>query len=200
MHKQTSFLLQTGLIFWLSFLISPEACTAMTAPTPESFNQQLTAADPAARLAAAEYLAQHPEVAQPCLPALLTAVADDDELVLEAVTAALETVGPPTAAQEAQIAKLLVAESADVGFWSATLLGRLGSAQSPQSIEVLAHSLESSPHANVRQRAAWALKEAGPTGKPAQAALARVVASADSDPRLKRLAQQALAGLTQDES
>jgi HEAT repeat protein len=97
--------------------------------------------------------------------------------------------GPPEASDAGQLASFLEGRSPDVGYWTATLLGRLKAEAAP-AVEVLGRAVAGSPHLSVRQRAAWALGEIGPAAVAAVPALQK--AAADPDPRLSRLAQEAI--------
>ncbi len=150
---------------------------------------QALAADSASqRRGAAERLAQMGADARPACLALVRAVGDDDEEVVEWSAAALEEVGPPPVESAEALAGLL-SDGADVGYWAATLLGRLGPAAAG-TVPHLSAALRSSPHATVRQRAAWALGQLGGAAKAAQTALDEATRSDDA--RLARLARQAL--------
>jgi len=145
--------------------------------------------DPQVRRTAAENLSLAGEEARAAAVPLVRAAADDDEIVQEAATAALEEMGPPDPAEVAELASLLEDESADTAYWAATLLGRLGSEAAP-AVDRLAAALEGSRPLNVRQRAAWALGKIGPGAASAQPALQAAAAAAD--PRLSRLSAAAL--------
>jgi HEAT repeat protein len=145
--------------------------------------------DAKVRAAAAEQLAQLEDAAQPSAVALVMANADEDEAVRQWATAALESLGPPAAGDIPQLAKLLSDPHLDVAYWAATLLGRLEADGAP-SVPGLVGALQSHPEVAVRQRAAWALGQIGAAAKAAEPAL--VQAANASDPRLSRLAQEAL--------
>lgn len=141
------------------------------------------------RAQAAEQLAQPGADAQAAAVALVLACGDEAEEVRQWATSALEEMGPPEAADVGQLVSLIEAKSPDVGYWAVTLLGRL-KAESASAVDALAHALAESPHLPVRQRAAWAL---GEIGTAAAASLPQLqTASAGSDARLARLAQEAI--------
>jgi hypothetical protein len=77
----------------------------------------------------------------------------------------------------------------DVGYWAATLLGRLGKQAAP-AVPVLARVVCGGVDLTVRQRVAWALGQIGPAAAEALAALQQAATS--DDLRLARLAQQAI--------
>lgn len=141
------------------------------------------------RAQAAEQLAQLGSEARPAAIALVLGSGDEAEEVRQWSTAALEEMGPPDVADMASLVSFLEGRSADVGYWAATLLGRLKSEAAP-SVDALAHAVAGSPHLSVRQRAAWALGEIGPSAAAAVPALQK--AAADADPRLSRFAQAAM--------
>jgi HEAT repeat protein len=97
--------------------------------------------------------------------------------------------GPPRTDDAALIAKLLGHTSPEVGYWAATLLGRLEAA-GRDSVSDLTLALATSPHKAVRQQSAWALGRMGTAASSALPALE--VAAKESDPRLRRLAEAAI--------
>ena len=149
----------------------------------------LAAPDPATRSQAAERLSQLGSDAQPAAVALVRACGDPEEEVLQWATGALEALGPPLVSGVDQLAALIDDQSPDVAYWAATLLGRLTAAAAP-AVEVLTHAVAGTADLSVRQRAAWALGEIGPAAAAALPALRQAVT--DPDPRLSRLAQQAI--------
>jgi HEAT repeat protein len=90
-----------------------------------------------------------------------------------------------------QLISLIEAKSPDVGYWAATLLGRLG-ADAAVVVDALVRAVASSAALSVRQRAAWAM---GEIGSPAAIPSLKTAAS-DPDPRLARLAQEAIEQIT----
>jgi HEAT repeat protein len=141
------------------------------------------------RVEAAEQLAQLGPDARPAAVALVLACGDEDDEVRQCATAALEGIGPPEASDVEQLASFLEGRSPDVGYWAATLLGRL-KGKGAAAVDALARAVAGSPHLSVRQRAAWALGEIGPAAVAAVPCLKK--ATADPDPRLSRLAQEAI--------
>ncbi len=87
---------------------------------------------------------------------LARAVVDPSDEVAEFAVAALESVGPPPAADVDELIGLLDDGEADVAYWAATLLGRLG-APAVIAVPALASAVENHAADHVRQRAAWAL-------------------------------------------
>lgn len=142
------------------------------------------------RLAANSLATISPAEAQVAAVALARAAGDDDEQVREWAAGALEQLGPPLDAQVADLVMLLSHEQPDVGYWAATLLGRLGD-RGATAAPHLVVTLEGSGPLNVRERAAWALGQIGQREPTAIAALQTAAASTET-PRLARLAQQAL--------
>jgi len=149
----------------------------------------LSASDANTRAQSAEQLAQIGPDAQPAAVALVLACGDEEEEVRQWATSALEGMGPPEASDVGQLVSFLQGRSPDVGYWAATLLGRLKS-EAAAAVEALARAVAESPHLSVRQRAAWALGEIGSAAAAAVPALQK--AAADPDPRLARLAQEAI--------
>ena len=145
----------------------------------------LVADDVTRRRAAAEALAGN--AASAILP-LVEACGDADEQVQESANAALEECGPPPLEVAPQLAALLP-HPGPIGYWAATLLGRL-QADAADWASGLAEAVGNNRDASVRQRAAWALGRIGP---PASAAVpALEAASHDADARLARLSAEAL--------
>ena len=149
----------------------------------------LSAPDAAKRTEAAEQISLLGPDAQPAAIALVLACGDEVEEVRQWATAALEQLGPPEASDVGQLAILVEARSSDVGYWAATLLGRLKGEATP-AVDALARAVTGPLDLSVRQRAAWALGEIGPGAAAALPSLQK--AAADPDPRLSRLAKQAI--------
>lgn len=149
----------------------------------------LASDDALQRAAAAERLAQAAEDAKSAAVPLVRAAGDADESVREWAVAALESLGAPPTENQMELAALLSDPRLDVAYWSATLLGRLG-AEAKDSTAALAQALQSHPEMAVRQQAAQALAK---IGRPAASAVAALqVASSSADPRLARVARQAM--------
>lgn len=149
----------------------------------------LSASDAAARAEAAEQLAQLGSDARPAALALLIACGDETEEVRQWAAEALEGMGPPEVADLERLISLVEARSADVGYWAVTLLGRLKGDAAP-AVDALATVVAERGDLTVRHRAAWALGEIGPPAAKVLPALQK--AGADPDPRLSRLAQEAI--------
>ena len=105
---------------------------------------------------------------------------EGEEEVREWAVAALEDLGAPPVANLHALASLLGDQNADVGYWTATLLGRLGADAAP-AVPTLANALSTSSYSAVCQRVAWALGRIGPAAASALDALRQ--ASAGDDPR-----------------
>jgi len=171
---------------------SPHASSPMPESTPSiaSLVERLSGPDAEARASAAEALCRAGESASSAATALVAACGDDDDGVREWAAAALEELGPPPSEEIADLIPLAAANHPLVAYWAVTLLGRGGEAAS-SAISTLEACLAPEKAIEVRQRACWALGKIGPAAASARAALA--VAAADSDPRLARLAGEALA-------
>jgi HEAT repeat protein len=140
------------------------------------------------RRQAAEGLSRHPD-SQAAAVSLVRACGDPDEQVREWAAAALEGLGQPSVGDISAMSPLLNDPSAVVAYWAATLLGRLGP-MGAAAVPQLAELLDSPRGMSARQRAAWAL---GRIGRPASSAIPALRRAAEDDnPRLARLAQQAL--------
>lgn len=153
---------------------------------------RLASNDADARAKAAEQLAQLGSDAANAAPALVLAVADDDERIREWACAALEEIQPQACDSNAFNASLHHG-NADVVYWSVTMLGRLGD-DAADAVEKLVNLMRSSSRAHLRRRAAWALGKIGPSAATAATALQQ--ASESEDPRLARLAKSALDAVT----
>jgi len=152
----------------------------------------LAAPDPVRRAAAAERLCQAGEQARSAILDLVRACGDADEQVREWVVAALEELGPPPDDAIATLAPLAGATDPLVAYWAVTLLGRSGQAAAA-TVSLLADRLGDRAAPEVAERAAWALGKIGPAAAAAVSALE--AAAGSSDPRLARLAREALAAI-----
>ncbi len=144
------------------------------------------------RTAAAEQIAQLGEQASPLAVDLVRACGDSEEAYREWVVAALEGLGPPSTGDIPQLAALLEEPCAEVAYWAATLIGRLGEQAAPATDD-LAAALGDGVEMAVRQRAAWALGKIGPAAVPSLNALRRAATS--NDARLARLRARRLTRL-----
>ena len=106
--------------------------------------------------------------------------------------AALEEFGKPGDNTISQLADLAESSHPLIAYWAVTLLGRSGE-EGSAAVPSLIACLDRNRPIEVRQRAAWAIGKIGPAATGARDALAGV--SADSDPRLARLAGEALAAI-----
>ncbi len=146
-----------------------------------------------ARAEAAERLSQvEPAEMRAAALVLVEACGDESEAVREAAASALEELGVPSPEQLEGLIGLLTGDKADVAYWAATLIGRLGP-DAAAAVPALVEALQGSPYQNVRQRAAWALGKIGPGAAAAREALR--AAAASEDPRLARLAEGAIGQL-----
>lgn len=120
-------------------------------------------------------------------------VASPEEDVRNWATEALESSVQPEGSEVTEMMALLQStDSGDVAYWSATMLGRLGSAAAPATESLVAYLRESAELA-ARERAAWALCRIGPAASRAVPTL-RTVADA-APPRLQRLVVEAIASI-----
>ncbi len=153
--------------------------------------QQLQDTQLEVRIQAAQQLSRSGEEASFAAVALVEACGDAEPVSRWAV-AALESLGPPPPDAVAPLCRLASDANELVGYWAVTLLGRLESA-AVAAVEPLASVLATASHPAVRQRAAWALGKIGRRTPVVLAALER--ASGAADPRLARLAAQAIGQL-----
>jgi HEAT repeats len=158
----------------------------------DGYIAQLTGQDAAQKAAAAEAIAQLGPDARPAAVALVRACATDDDSTREWVTSALEGLGAPPIEQVNDLIPLVADKSLEGAYWAATLLGRLGAAAAP-AVSALTAALGKSPEQRVREQAAWALGKIGPPAKSAAPALCEAAAS--KEPRLSRLATEALSAI-----
>jgi len=149
----------------------------------------LNADDEQVRATAAEALCHQGETARPAAVSLVLGLADPSDSVVEWSAAALEGIGPPDPNQLQELIGLLKHDSPDVGYWAATLIGRLRE-QGADATAALADLLAGDAATNVKQRAAWTLSKIGPAANAALPALR--TAAAGDDPRLARLAARAI--------
>jgi HEAT repeat protein len=152
--------------------------------------EQLSAAESDLRAGAAEALCRAADAARPAIVPLVKACGDEDARVREWAVAALEEIGEPASDTIPALAGLAGSGHPLVAYWAVTLLGRSAAAEAAPSLTAC---LDVSCPVEVRQRAAWALGKIGPAAKGAFEALRR--AQGDADPRLARLAGEALAAI-----
>lgn len=152
--------------------------------------QRLSAANADERADAAERLCRAGEAARGAAVDLVRACGDADDRVREWAAAALEELGAPPTDATKNLTELAGASDPLVAYWAVTLLGRSG-ALAASAGTVLAGLVDGAADMAVRQRAAWALGKIGPAAGAARDALTR--AAGNSDPRLARLAAEALA-------
>jgi HEAT repeat protein len=153
---------------------------------------RLSGADVAARIDAAERLGRAGSAAAAAALPLVRACGDADSQVRDQAVGALEELGPPPADTIGGLVDLAAASDSLVAYWAITLLGRSGEAAA-SAVPVLAKQLGPGSDPAVSQRAAWALGKIGPAAASESAALRQ--AAERGDPRLTRLAQEALSAI-----
>ena len=144
----------------------------------------------ATRIDAAERLCRAGDAATSAVIALVNACGDDQPEVRDWAVAALEEIGPPPDGTTPELQALIGRGGPLVAYWAITLLGRSGQAAAT-AVGTLTGCLTSASDPTVAQRAAWAL---GKIGSPAAAPALRE-ASQSADPRLARLASEALTAI-----
>lgn len=160
----------------------------MTAPPIAQWRGELKSDDVATRAAAAEQLSQTgPDAADAAVE--LVEACGDDESVQQWAVAALEEMGPPSPEAASRLEPLVTDDHPLIGYWAATLLGRLGPAAADHQ-RGLAQGLQPSRDPAVRERSAWALGKIGVTDPEAIQALQ--AAAREDAPRLQKLANDAL--------
>jgi HEAT repeat protein len=162
------------------------------APDLANLIAALRSGDASDRREAAESLMTMGEDAAGAAAALAEAASDSDDEVREAAVGALEGLGTPPADRITPLADLLRESQPDTAYWAATLLGRLGPAAGA-AVAQLTAALGPAAPLEVRQRAAWALAQIGPPARVAKRELE--MATAHADPRLSRLAREALVAI-----
>jgi len=162
--------------------------------------QLLSSTDIAQRGRAAETLATCGEEITAAIVPLIRATKDADETIFEWAVSALEECGPPAGSDLAALVKLVGDSEELPAYWAATLIGRFGEegsdagvAVSALAVSALAAALDEHTSMAVKQRAAWALGKLGASALAARSSLE--TATRADDPRLQRLAQQALENL-----
>jgi len=162
---------------------------SMVDPIP-TWISQLATGTVAEQAEAAESLARLGTDAQPAAVALVHACGTDEESLCAWCSEALENLGPPAADQISSLIELAQNPSSNSAYWAITLLGR-AKEEADGAVLPLANLLISdSPEVATRERAAWALRQIGPTAHAALPALQEVASS--NNGRLARLAQQAM--------
>ena len=151
--------------------------------------EQLAGGDADRRADAAERLCRAGSAAAAAAVPLVRACADEDDRVREWTVAALEELGPAPLGVIPQLSELAGSRHPLVAYWATTLLGRSGH-DAATAVPVLVKSLESDGDPSVVERAAWALGKIGPGAASAREALEK--AGGGNDPRLARLAREAL--------
>lgn len=152
--------------------------------------QRLSTAGADERADAAERLCRAGDAARGAAVDLVRACGDADDRVREWVAAALEELGAPPTDATKNLTELARSTDPLVAYWAVTLLGRTG-ASAASAATLLAGLVDGAADMAVRQRAAWALGKIGNGAIAARDALTR--AAGNADPRLARLAAEALA-------
>lgn len=164
----------------------------------------LAGKDATRKTGAAERLVELGPDARQAAARLVRAMGDSNEEVRELVTAALEELGPPPLGHLPELARLLEDPNADVGYWAATLLGRLGETGADAVLPLInaigGASNEKTSHRAVVEQSVWALGKIGPPAAgalPALRELLKKLAKSPDNPRLSRLATAAIEQIDQ---
>ena len=156
----------------------------------DSFDQQVTAL---------REIARSSNVQGSTIRAVELAGSADDEVRMWAAEALESSIQPTSHEASGLIERLQHSADGEVCYWTATMLGRLGSEIStmPETAEsavsALASCLSDSLYLPARERAAWALRQLGPVSKLALPTLRQVAMKAP--PRLQRLTNETLKAL-----
>lgn len=122
--------------------------------------------------------------------AVLALVVDRDEQTRQLACEALDRVITPSQDELGMLIETMrSASDGEVEYWTATMLGRLGSGAA-RATAVLASVLLDSSCLAARERAAWALSQIGPAARSSLNALRQI--GKDDPPRLRRLAETAM--------
>lgn len=154
----------------------------------DRLRMDLKSSDLATRMSAAEQFSQAGCDAAAAAAELVQACSDD-EAVSQFAVAALEEMGPPPVEACKPLSVLLTSSETLVGYWAATLIGRLEIAAKDCQDDLVA-VLVSAADPAVRERAAWALGEINADSDAAIQALTK--ASQSGHARLQRLAAASL--------
>jgi len=161
--------------------------------TPDSLDAikiDLAHEDTKRRCDAVRTVAQSGRLQSGITATVIQLVADKNEEVCMWACEALESRISPSPTEVVELIELLRdAKDGEVAYWTATMIGRLGSNASGATA-VLANVLLDSPCLAARERAAWALSEIGPPAKSAMNALKQI--GPEDPPRLQRLAAFAI--------
>ncbi len=125
---------------------------------------------------------------------IVALTASGDEEVRMWSAEALESAVQPLDCEISPLALLLEQNTdGEIGYWAATMLGRLGSGAATAAAS-LESCLRESMYLPAREQATWALREIGP---PAAIALESLTEAAESaPPRLRRLAAEAIRAIS----
>jgi hypothetical protein len=128
---------------------------------------------------------------------VVTMVGSGDSDVRMWAAEALERAVDPGVEEAESLAELLDASADDeVGYWAATMLGRLGHSLSGRpslsaaAVAALDHCLRHSSYLPARERAVWAVCQMGPASRRVIPTLRRL--SHEAPPRLQRMSANAL--------
>jgi len=158
-----------------------------------AIKSELSHSDTKRRCNAMRKLAQSGSNQAGITASVIRLVADKNEEVCTWASEALESRIVPSPSEIVELIDLLrETKDGEVEYWTATMIGRLGSSASGATA-VLANCLLDSPCLAARERAAWALSEIGPLARSAMNALKQI--GPEDPPRLQRLAATAIASV-----
>lgn len=153
------------------------------------WDEMLASNDPEAQVDALRKISGMESVTGVTICVVSLSISANEEVRMWAAEALESAVQPSPSDIPSLIEMLRTSDEGDACYWSATLLGRLGS-DAIESVDALELCLRDSNYLPARERAAWALCQIGPPAAKATATLKR--AAADSPPRLQRIATEAL--------
>lgn len=160
---------------------------------PSTLKDRLGHAQTEVRRAAVRDVARQNTQQTGMTAAVIALVSDKDEQTRYWAAEALDRVVRPEPDEVPVLIDLIRnASDGEVEYWTATMLGRLGSVAS-RATGVLAAVLLDSSCLAARERAAWALSQIGPAARSSLNALRQI--GQDDPPRLRRLAEIAMESL-----
>jgi HEAT repeat protein len=155
-----------------------------------SLKDRLSHSQPAVRRSAIRGLVDAGGQQSGVTAAVLALVVDRDEQTRNWACEALDRVIAPDQDELGSLIEIMRDTSdGEVEYWTATMLGRLGSGAARATATLASVLLDSSCLA-ARERAAWALSQIGPAARSSLNALRQI--GKDDPPRLRRLAETAM--------
>ncbi|MFK8115611.1 MAG: HEAT repeat domain-containing protein [Rubripirellula sp.] len=124
-----------------------------------------------------------------CLQVIALSRSQDDDVRMWSAEALETSIQPTSADIPGLVQTLKTSDEADVCYWAATMLGRLGT-EAASASQALAAFAETSEHLAAREQAVWALCQLGPAASHAILTMQRI--AEDAPARLHRMVQHAI--------